>query len=233
MDLLGAGFASVHRSAGMVLVVEETSMTDSRLERGRRRRIAILLLLAAFLVGCSSTTSPLPLTDTPQPVPSSSSVFAGHARAFRFADGAWVVAPEYDYDFLVFERRFADHWEAIKEIHRRHPKYDGRAGPRDQTLYFFVRMSPAPDGGHDLVAECSLGRGTGHEKAGGGGLVLELASSQKGWFVPFDTIRIRQERPAVEGRIQETVELLSKGKGREVPFMKMEEEGLIYLPVRP
>jgi hypothetical protein len=134
---------------------------------------------------------------------------------------------------LVLERRFADHWEAIKEIHRRHPRYDGRAGPRDQTLYFFVRMSPAPDGGYDLVAEGSLGRGSGHETAGGGGLVLELASARKGWFVPFDTIRIRQERPAVEGRVQESVELLSKGKGREVPFMKMEEEGLVYLPVRP
>ena len=69
-----------------------------------------------------------------------------------------------------------------------HPRYDGRAGPRDQTLYFFVRIPPAPDGGYDL---------------------------------------------ALEGRVQETVELLSKGKGREVPFMKMEEEGLVYRAVRP
>jgi hypothetical protein len=197
------------------------------------RKFLILLAGAAFLGGCSSTTSPLPLTDTPPPAPSSSSVFAGHARASRFVQGAWVAAPEYDYDFLVLERRFAGHWEAIKEIHRRHPRYDGRAGPRDQTLYFLVQMSPAPDGGYDLVVEGSLGRGSGHEKAGGGGLVLELAPARKGWFVPFDTIRIRQERPAAEGRIQETVELLSKGKGREVPFMKMEEEGLVYRPVRP
>ncbi len=196
------------------------------------RPFSILLVLAAFLAGCSSTTSPLPLTDTPPPVPSSSSVFTGHARAFRFVRGAWVAAPENDYDFLVLERRFADHWEAIKEIHRRHPGYDGRAGPRDQTLYFSVRKSPAPDGGYDLFVESSLGRGSGHEKAGGGGLVLEIAA-RKGWFVPFDTIRIRQERPAAEGRVEETVELLSKGKGREVPFMKMEEEGRVYQPVRP
>src|ERR1035441_4567626 len=197
------------------------------------RKFLILLAGAAFLGGCSSTTSPLPLTDTPPPAPSSSSVFAGHARALRFVQGAWVAAPEYDYDFLVLERRFTDHWEAIKEIHRRHPRYDGRAGPRDQTLYFLVHMSPALDGGYDLVAEGSLGRGSGHEKAGGGALVLELANARKGWFVPFDTIRIRQERTAVEGRCQETVELLSKGKGREIPFMKMEEEGLVYRPVRP
>jgi hypothetical protein len=196
------------------------------------RDALILLASAAFLGGCSSTTPSLPLTETASPTPSFSSVFAGHAAAFRFAEGTWVAAPEYDYDFLVLERRFADHWEAIKEIHRRHPRYDGRAGPRDQTLYFLVRMSPAPDGGHDLAVEGSLGRGTGHEKAGGG-LLLELTSAQKGWFIPFNTIRIRQERPAVEGRVHETVELLSKGKNGEVPFMKMEEEGLIYRPVRP
>ena len=198
-----------------------------------KRTFSILLALAAFLAGCSSTRSPLPLTDSPPVVPSSSSVFVGHARAFRFAEGAWVAAPDHDYDFLVLERRFADHWEAVKEIHRRHPKYDGRAGPRDQTVYFYVRMSPAPDGGYDLVVESSLGHGSGHEKAGGGALVLELSSDQKGWFVPFDTIRILQDRPAVDGRIKETVELLSKGKGREAPFMKMEEVGLVYLPLRP
>src|ERR1039457_6343189 len=118
-------------------------------------------------------------------------------------------------------------------MHRRHPRYDGLAGPRDQTLYFFVRMSPAPDGGYDLVAEGSLGRGSGHETAGGGGLGLELGSAPEGGFVPCDRLRIGQERPAVEGRVQESVELLSKGKGREVPFMKMEEEGLVYRPVRP
>ena len=196
------------------------------------RTSPINLVLAAVLAGCSSGRSPLPLTDSPPPVPLSSSVFAGHALAYRFVEKAWVAAPEYDYEFLVLERRFADHWDAIKEVHRRHPKYDGRAGPRDQTLYFLVRMSPAPDGGYDLDIESSMGRGSGHEKAGGGGLVLELASAKKGWFIPFDTIRIRQERPAVEGRIQETVELLSKGKGQEVPFMKMEEEGLVFLPVR-
>ena len=197
------------------------------------RTFSILLALAAFLAGCSSTRSPLPLTDSPPVVPSSSSVFVGHARAFRFAEGAWVAAPDHDYDFLVLERRFADHWEAVKEIHRRHPKYDGRAGPRDQTLYFSVRMSPASDGGYDLVVDSSLGRGSGHEKAGSRGLDLEIAYAGKGWFVPFDTIRIRQERPVVNGRIQETVELFSKGKGAEFPFMKMEEEGRVYRPVPP
>jgi hypothetical protein len=195
-----------------------------------RRPSLVVLLVAAAAAGCTSLHTPLPLTDAPPAVPSSTSVFAGHARAFRFTDGAWVAAPEHDYDFLVLERRFADHWDAVKEIHRRHPRYNGRAGPRDQTLYFSVRFSPAAGGGYDLVASSTLGSGSGHQKAGDGGFVVELTAAQKGWFVPFDTIRIRQDRPADSGRLAETVELLSRRKGQETPFMKMEEEGLIYRP---
>ncbi|MGE5344797.1 MAG: hypothetical protein ACM3JH_02490 [Acidithiobacillales bacterium] len=193
-----------------------------------RRRAVLLLPLAAVLSGCSSLSTPLPLISTPPPAPLSSSVFEGRARAYRFVGGAWVAAPEDDYDFIVLEQRYADHWEAVKEIHRRNPKYGGRAGPRDQTLYFSVRMSLAKDG-HDLVVESSEGNGTGHETAAG--FVFELAYAHRGWFVPFDTIRIVQERSAGEGRLREIVELLSKKKGGETPFMKMEEEGLVYRPV--
>ena len=189
--------------------------------------------LTASLAGCASGPSPLPLTDVPPPVPTSSSVFAGHARAFRWVNEAWVADPANDYDFLVLEKRFGDRWEAVKEIYRRHPKYDGRAGPRVQTLYFAVTMSPATDGGYNLVATTSEGNGTGHEKAGGGGFSLEVAYARKNWFVPFDTIRIRQDQTSSPGRLAETVTLLKKDKGGEKPFMKMEEEGLVYKPVSP
>lgn len=187
----------------------------------------------ASLAGCASGSSPLPVAESPPPVPTSSSVFAGHARAYRFVNEAWIAAPENDYEFLVLEKRFGDHWEAIKEIYRRHPKYDGRSGPRVQTLWFSIRTSPAADGGFDLAATTSEGNGTGHEKAGGGGLLLEIAYARTNWFVPFDTIRIRQDQSASPGRLRETVTLLKKDKGTEKPFMKMEEDGLIYKPVRP
>ena len=190
-------------------------------------------VLATFLAGCASGPSPLPLTDSPPPVPTSSTVFAGHARAFRWVNEAWVADPSHDYDFLVLEKRFGDRWEAVKEIYRRHPKYDGRAGPRVQTLWFAVTMSPAGDGGYDLVATTSEGNGTGHEKAGGGGLSLEIAYARSNLFVPFDTIRIRQDQTSAPGNLTETVTLLKKAKGGEKPFMKMEEEGLVYRPLNP
>ncbi|HSB37001.1 MAG TPA: hypothetical protein VLH41_08985, partial [Thermoanaerobaculia bacterium] len=187
----------------------------------------------ASLAGCASGSLPLPLAESPPPVPTSSSVFAGHARAFRFVNEGWVAAPEDDYDFLVLEKRYSDHRDVVKEIYRRHPKYGGRSGPRVQTLWFSIRMSPAADGGFDLVATTSEGNGTGHETAGEGGLSLEIAYARTNWFVPFDTIRIRQDRSTSPGRRMETVTLIKKGKGTETPFMKMEEDGLVYKPVRP
>ena len=195
----------------------------------KRLRYVLFTVIFSFLA-CANLHTPLPLTDVPPLAALSSTVFVGYAQASRFINGNWVPVPEYDYEFLLLERRFPGRWETIKEIHRRHPRYDGLAGRRDQTLYFSVRTSPAADGGLDLLAEGTLGTGKGHEEPGGG-LVIELASAERGWFVPFDTIRIRQTRGPTKGRVEEIVELFSRKDGREVPFMKIHEKGAIYRPI--
>lgn len=197
-----------------------------------KRLLSILFALAFPLVACSSLRTPLPLTDVPPPPALSSSLFVGYAQAFRFAEASWVRVPTYDYEFLVLERRYADRWEVIKEIHHRHPRYDGRAGARDQTLYFLVQTSPAAGGGLDLAVAGTLGAGKGHEGAEGK-LEIEMASAERGWFVPFDTIRIRQTRGVTRGRMEEVVELFSRKDGREIPFMKMQEQGMVYRPIAP
>jgi hypothetical protein len=190
-----------------------------------------LVVITLSLAACTSLKTSLPLTDQPPRRPLSSSVFVGHALAARFVAGRWQPVPEQDYDFIVLERRFADRWEAVKEIHRRHPHYDGGAGPRDQTLFFTVHTSPAVDGGLELAVEGSLGAGTGH-MGPGGGLVIELVAADRGWFVPFDTVRISQSREEAAGRLTETVELFSRRNGEETPFMRMAEEGTVYRPAR-
>lgn len=192
----------------------------------------LLAVFALSLTGCTSLQTSLPLTDQPPQPSLSSRVFAGHARAARFVAGSWLPVPEHDYDFLILERRFADRWEAVKEIHRRHPRYDGSAGPRDQTLFFTVRTSSSADGGLDLAVEGNLGAGKGHEGPGGG-VVIELAAAARGWFVPFDTVRINQSPEGTSGRLTETVELFSSRDGKEIPFMRMAEEGIVYRPAVP
>jgi hypothetical protein len=194
-----------------------------------KRLFPLLVAIALSLAACTCLQTSLPLTDQlPQP-PLSSSVFAGHAQAARFVAGSWQPAPEHDYDFIVMERRFAGRWEAVKEIHRRHPRYDGRAGPRDQTLYFTVRTSTTADGGFDLAVEGSLGSGKGH-MGPEGKLVIELTAADRSWFVPFNTVRISQSRKEAAGWLAESVELFSRQNGEDVPFMRMMEEGIVYRP---
>ena len=192
----------------------------------------VMFALIISLTACSSLHTTLPLTDQPPATAQTSSVFVGNGRASRFVDGSWIRLPEQDYELILLERRFADRWEVIKELHRRHPRYDGSAGPRDQTLYFLVRTKPAGDRGLDLIIEGTLGSGTGHETADGG-VLLELAPTAKGWFVPFDMIRISQTRTGTQAGFEEFVELFSVREGHEIPFMRIQEEGSIYRATVP
>jgi hypothetical protein len=184
--------------------------------------------LALALSGCS-TSSPLPLRRGPPPQALSSRVWVGHGVAFQWKEEAWKPVPAFDYDFVVLERRYADHREAIKEIHRRDPGYNGLAGRRDQSLWFTVRETKEPGGGNGLTVESSLGSGTGHEDERGGAR-FELASSQRGLFVPFDHVRITQQPIDPSGRVSESVELYARKKDREKPFLKIEEEARVYAP---
>jgi hypothetical protein len=195
------------------------------------KRKGALLALTALLGACGGGASRLPLATAPPPEPVSSAVFVGRSAAFRFARGEWERAPGYDYEFTVVANRFPGRWEVVKELHRRHPDYDGLAGPRDQTLHFEMAASPSAGGGMDLAVRGTLGSGTGREEPDGA-LTLEIASAARGWFVPFDSIRIRQGPPGPDGRIQETVGLFSRKGGKEIPFMRMDETGRIYRPVR-
>jgi hypothetical protein len=194
-------------------------------------RQTVLFALTLLLGACGGGASRLPLTLTPGPDPVSSAVFVGRSVAFRHVHGAWERVPGYDYEFTVVTDRFPDRWDVVKELHRRHPDYDGLAGPRDQTLHFEMTTTHATDGGTDVQVHSTLGSGTGHEDPRGR-LVLELTSASKGWFMPFDSVRIRQEPPDPEGRIRETVELFSRKNGTEIPFMKMEEAGQLYRPAK-
>ncbi len=193
-----------------------------------------LALAFVPLLGCA-THSALPKEVGPPPAPASSVVMTGFAHAYRFSKGSWVAAPGYDYDYTVLERRYPDHWDVVKEIHRRNPHYDGLAGPRDQTLAFTVHTKPASRGGEDLTVESTLGTGSGHVDAGERDFRMEMEYPKKGLkglFIPFDHVRISQRRPRAEGQVAETVELFSRKKGVEKPFMKMEEEGVVYRPER-
>lgn len=187
-----------------------------------------LLLLGTLLSGCSSLHSPLPLTEKTEKS-LMTAVYVGTGIAYRFTQGEWQRQPSYDYEFSVVQRFHADGWESVKEIYRRHPDYDGRAGDRDQTLYFKVKTLPADGNSQTLNVQSSWGQGRGTADAGLNSVVVEF-SPDISRFAPFNAFRIIQKFSYNEGRLRETVEIFKKKDGKERPFMKMEEEADLYLP---
>ncbi len=187
-----------------------------------------LLLLGTLLSGCSSLHSPLPLTEKTEKS-LRTAVYVGTGVAYRFTQGEWQRQPSYDYEFSVVQRFHEDGWESVKEIYRRHPDYDGRAGDRDQTLYFRVKTLPADGNSLTLHVQSSWGQGRGAADAGLSSVVVEF-SPDISRFAPFNTFRIIQKFSSDEGRLRETVEIFKKKNGQERPFMKMEEEADLFVP---
>jgi len=189
-----------------------------------------LLVPCMLLSGCSSLRSPLPLTEKAEK-PLKTAVYIGSGAAYRFVQDEWQRQPSYDYEFSVVQRFHEDGWEAVKEIYRRHPDYDGRAGDRDQTLYFRVKNMPAEGNSRMLHVRSSWGQGRGTADADLENIVVEFFPDISR-FAPFNAFRITQKYSYDEGRLKETVELFKKKDGQERPFMKMEEEADLYVPVK-
>lgn len=193
------------------------------------------MLLSAILCGilfsgCVSSRSALPLTDQLQS-PQKAEVYAGRSKAYQFSGSEWIRMPSNDYEFIVLRKMEQSGWETIKEIHRRHPEYDGRAGARDQTLYFNVRSSGDAGGRKELIVDSTWGKGSGHADADLLNLVVEF-TPEISIFAPFNTFRITQRISYADGRLIETVDLFKKKDGAELLFMKMEEEAVIFLPMK-
>ncbi|MCE9580347.1 MAG: hypothetical protein K8W52_44930 [Deltaproteobacteria bacterium] len=180
-------------------------------------------VVALLLTSCAHPLPPMPTAAAPPPVADATLVWVGRGDAYRWRAGTWQRDAGYDYEFSVVQRRYRDHWESIKSLHRRHPDYDGRGGPRDQSMFF--RMDLAPEGaGVALAIASNLGRGQGHTDREFRDTELELAASQRGRFVPFDRFHLVQHYRYEQGTLDETV-TLSDGAA---PFMKNEEHAALF-----
>lgn len=188
------------------------------------------LLLASLLVlGChSKTTGALPPREGPAPVPELTLVWVGEGRAERMEGGTWKRAETFDYEFTVEQRRFRDHWESVKHQRRRHPAYDGSAGPREITMFFRLDFgSPDTTGKVSVSIDSSLGKGEGRSdrEFRVAELVMHPDLSR---FAPFDTYRIGQQYEYEKGTLTETVSL-DKGT---TPWVRNLESATLFAPHR-
>lgn len=151
-------------------------------------------------------------------------VWVGFGEATRFEDGAWVRRPEFDYEFTVEQRRYAHHWESVKHMRRRHPSYDGSAGPRELTYYFSLDFgAPVGDGTVPVQIASTLGPGDGRADRDFRSASLTLQADVSS-FAPFDTYRIEQTYAYERGALEETVSL-DKG---DRPWVRNTERATLF-----
>jgi hypothetical protein len=205
-----------------------------RIQREAQQRASLpVIVMCALLLGgagCASTEQALMPTQEHTEAPLLTLVWIGTGKTERLDDGVWVRAPEFDYEFSVEQRRYADRWESIKSLRRRHPRYDGSAGPREQHMYFAVRYD-APDatGRVNAAIQSSLGSGQGFTDREFREATITL-SPEVSVMAPFDTYRITQRYGYEAGELHEVVELIDHVDGEERPWVRNLEDALLFGP---
>ncbi len=184
------------------------------------------------LVACGAPAPVLPLQAGSPPPAEVTLVWVGEGKAEILQGGVWQRAPEFDYQFSVVQRRYRNHWDSVKELHRRHPNYDGSAGQRDQTYFFHVAYRPADDESAVSGSVTStLGNGSLSTDRGFRDAVVELDADVSS-FAPFNAYRITQHYRYDAGSLTETVELNKKHDGTETPWVRSQEQATLFAPHR-
>ena len=192
----------------------------------------LLLLAVSVLSGLSGIAMSkkiiIPLTSQVVVEDTYTIIWNGTSIAYRFVNENWERASNYDYQFSVMQKRYDKLWKSVKTLHRMHPDYDGKAGDRDQTMYFELAFSSRNDSVvSDLTS--SLGKGKGFTDNEFRKQTIEFKVDDLSSFVPYDHMRITQEYKYEEGVLVETVFLFKLKDGKEIPFMKNEEKAYFYM----
>lgn len=179
-----------------------------------------LLLMLLMLTGCATATPWIPLSATKPAEPELTLVWVGRGECERLENGVWVRREELDYDFSVEQRRMGQRWESVKSMRRRHPDYDGIAGPRTQTYFFALEFSA----GGAMKVTTTLGDGAGKTDAEFRKAELQFAAAGVSSMAPFDRYRITQTYDYEGGQLRELVEL-NKG---ETPWVRNREVATLF-----
>lgn len=191
--------------------------------------IAIATLTAMIFASCSTSKQAIiPLNQSVELDDTYTIIWNGISKAYRYENGKWLRAEAYDYRFNVVQKRYDNFWKSVKTLHRVHPDYDGKAGDRDQTMYFEVTYNNLIDGTVQATINSSLGSGTGTSDTEFRNTVLTMYIPDASKFMPYNKFRITQNYDYEAGILTETVELIKEKDGEETPFMKNEETALIF-----
>ncbi len=192
--------------------------------------IPLTVITILFSTACStSKQTVIPLNHSLELNDTYTIIWNGISKAYRYENEQWIREDSYDYQFDVVQRRYNNQWKSVKSLHRIHPEYDGKAGDRDQTMYFEIAYKSLTESKVQAVINSSLGTGNGTTDTEFRKSVLTMYVQNPSRFLPYNKFRISQHYNYEEGILTETVELLKEKDGIEIPFMKNEETAHIFI----
>ncbi len=190
---------------------------------------AVGTLALLGISACGPTLAAQPQKTAPWPEPELVLIWHGYGSGTLHTEAGPERKPSQDYEFMVVQRRYADRWESTKEMHRRHPDYDGSAGPRDQTHHFTLRLDSARkgQGSISMRVASTMGDGDGTTDSEFRKATLRLEANVSS-LAPFDHYEIRQHYAYEQGKLKETVLLLDTSDGESRVWFQSEEEATLY-----
>jgi hypothetical protein len=197
----------------------------------KRLSIYLTLAIATFLTSCGNHKKLIvPLSKELYSIHDNYPiVWVGSGISYIYLDGEYVRSESNDYSFEVVQRRYGNTWKSIKNMHRIHPDYDGKAGEREQTMFFEIKFSQQDN---QIVSKItsSLGSGTGVSDNEFREQSMQFSAEGVSSFAPYNHYRITQDYQYEEGMLLETVELIKLKDGIETPFAKIQEKAYIFRP---
>jgi len=104
--------------------------------------MTVAVFISLFLTSCSSTKKvTIPFDSEISFEDTYTIIWNGYSKAYVYKDEKWQRAETFDYYFDVIQKRYDKTWKSVKSLHRIHPDYNGKAGQRDQTMYFEVQYN--------------------------------------------------------------------------------------------
>lgn len=158
-------------------------------------------------------------------------IWKGTGKAYRAKNNELIRDKTYDYKFSVEQVRNSNTWNSIKNMHRVHPDYDNKSGPRDQTYFFNINFKKNNNDKiiSKIISTFGNGIGTSDNEFRNQTITINLnLNFIEKIFYPYNTIRIKQKYLYEKGILQEDVELLMIKKSKEKLFMLIKEKALIY-----
>jgi len=190
----------------------------------------ITVLVSMVLTACSSNQkSIIPVDSKVSFEDTYTIIWNGYSKAFAYQDGNWQRAETFDYYFDVIQKRYSKEWKSVKSLHRIHPDYNGKAGQRDQTMYFGLKLNSIQNSQVSGTVFSSLGEGAITSDQEFRNAEIDMNIKDVNMFLPYNKIRITQFYDYENGKLTETVLLLKVKDGKEIPFMKNEEEAYFYI----